>query len=230
MCKYVTKKINIHFDHEIILFAVAYLPLGQIGHAPPPLAKKCVFHHWKKIGKQWRRIGIFTKLNFLATPPHNDMVDFNGMKTFLFYLKMQENRWRLGLRPRPHEMSRQPPTSRPCQSCSTRSTLAPNPWTNIIQGVSHDVQRRQWNSADIHDWHGHAHLRSSRSVSSPVLPQEGLFDVPRTRTVLVPGLSQSLAQWPGMVSLPMFEPFATLSHLNQHSKLIFFQLAYAISL
>ena len=33
-----------------------------------------------KIGKQWRRIGIFTKLNFLATPPHNDMVDFNGIK------------------------------------------------------------------------------------------------------------------------------------------------------
>ena len=59
----------------------------------------------------------------------------------------------------------QSPTSRPCQPCSARSTLAPNPWANIIQGVSHDVQHRQWNSADIHDWHGHAHFRSSRSVS-----------------------------------------------------------------
>ena len=60
----------------------------------------------------------------------------------------------------------QSPTSRPCQPCSARSTLALNPWANIIQGVSHDVQHRQWNSADIHDWHGHAHLRSPRSVSS----------------------------------------------------------------
>ena len=45
---------------------------------------------WEKIEKhcpQWPRIGIFTKLNFLATPPHNDMVDFNGIKTFLCYLK-----------------------------------------------------------------------------------------------------------------------------------------------
>ena len=30
------------------------------------------------------RIGIFTKLNFLATPPQNDMVDLNGIKTFFF--------------------------------------------------------------------------------------------------------------------------------------------------
>ena len=38
---------------------------------------------------------------------------------------------------------------------------------SYIEGVPHDVQRRQWNCADIHDWHGHAHFRSSRSVSSP---------------------------------------------------------------
>ena len=38
-------------------------------------------------------------------------------------------------------------------------------WLPICE--PHDVQRRQWNSADIHDWHGHAHLRSPRSVSSP---------------------------------------------------------------
>ena len=67
---------------------MAYLTFGQIGHAP--LAKKFVFHH-RKIEKHWPPwpiIGIFTHLNFLSTPPHNDMVDFNGIKTFFFYLKM----------------------------------------------------------------------------------------------------------------------------------------------
>ena len=67
----------------------------------------------------------------------------------------------------------------------------PNPWANIIQGVSHDVQHRQWNSADIHDWHGHAHFRSSRSVSSP-LCRRGIVDVPRTRTVFGSRAFQSL--------------------------------------
>ena len=69
--------------------------------------------------------------------------------------------------------------------CSARSTLAPNPWENIIQGVSHDVQHRQRNSADIHDWHGHAYLRSSSSVARCHLRSaaEGLFDVLRTQTV-----------------------------------------------
>ena len=55
---------------------------------PCPFGKKIVFHH-RKIGKHWPPwpiIGIFTKLNFLATPPHNDMVDFNGIKPFLFHL------------------------------------------------------------------------------------------------------------------------------------------------
>ena len=61
---------------------MAYLFLGQIGHAP--LANKFVFHcreHSKTLAP-WPIIGIFTKLNFLATPPQNDMVDFNGIKTF----------------------------------------------------------------------------------------------------------------------------------------------------
>ena len=79
--------------------------------AMPPLAKKLVFHH-SKIGKHWLPcliIGIFTKLNFLATPPHNDMVDFNGFKTFLFHLKMHQNRWWLGLRPWPNSWAHRVP-------------------------------------------------------------------------------------------------------------------------
>ena len=55
-----------------------------------------------------------------------------------------------------------------------------------------------------------------------VLPQRDCLTCLALELCLVPGLSQSLAHWPGMVSLPMFEPFATLSHLNQHSKLTFF--------
>ena len=55
-----------------------------------------------------------------------------------------------------------------------------------------------------------------------VLPQRDCLTCLALELCLVPGLSQSLAQWPGMDSLPMFEPFATLSHLNQHSKLTFF--------
>ena len=128
-------------------------------------------------------------------------------------------------------LRRQPPTSRPCQPCSTRSTLAPNPWANIIQGVPHDVQR-QWNCADMHDWHGHAHFRSSRSVSSPFCRRGTVWRASHSDCVWFQGFLKSLTQWPGMVSLPMFEPFfATLSHLNQYSiKTHFFQLAYASSL
>ena len=37
----------------------------------------------------------------------------------------------------------------------------------ISYKVSRDVQHRQRYSANIYDWHGHAYLRSSRSVSSP---------------------------------------------------------------
>ena len=50
------------------------------------------------------RIGIstrVTRLNFLATPIQHDMIDCNGIKAFLFDLKRHQNRWRLGLRPRP---------------------------------------------------------------------------------------------------------------------------------
>ena len=56
---------------------MAYLPLGQIGHVPL-WPKIFFFHHRKKKEKnwpQWRRIWIFTKLNFLATSPNTDMVD-----------------------------------------------------------------------------------------------------------------------------------------------------------
>ena len=35
-------------------------------------------------------IWIFIKLNFLATPPQHHLVDFNGIKTFLFDLKMHK--------------------------------------------------------------------------------------------------------------------------------------------
>ena len=90
-------------------------------------------------------------------------------------------------------LSRHPPTSRPCQPCSTQSTLAPNPWANIIQGVPHDVQRRQWNSADIHDWHGHAHLRSSRSVSSPFCRRETVWRASHSNCVWFQGF---LNRWP----------------------------------
>ena len=43
----------------------------------------------------------FHKLNSLATQPQPDMVDFNGIKTFLFDLKMHQNRWRWGSAPDP---------------------------------------------------------------------------------------------------------------------------------
>ena len=64
-----------------------FTPLAKLAIAP---LEQIFFSPLEKIGKhwpQWRRIGIFTKLNFLATPPHNDMVDFNGIKTFLFLPK-----------------------------------------------------------------------------------------------------------------------------------------------
>ena len=37
-----------------------------------------------------------------TTPIQHVMVNCNGIKTFLFDLKMHQNRWRLGLSPRPH--------------------------------------------------------------------------------------------------------------------------------
>ena len=64
----------------------------------------------------------------------------------------------------------------------------------------------------ISDLPGRCHLGSAA---------EGLFDVPCTRTVFGSrafSISGPVA-WNGL--LPMFEPFPTLSHLNQHSKLIF---------
>ena len=62
-----------------------------------------------------------------------------------------------------------------------------------------------------------------------VLPLRDCVTCLALELCLVPGLSSWLTRWPGMVSLPMFEPFATLFHSNQHSKL-FFQLAYSNSL
>ena len=55
---------------------------------------RTLFNYLQNVGVGWLRIGIFTKLNFLATPPRHDMVDFNCMKIkpFLFDLKMQSNR------------------------------------------------------------------------------------------------------------------------------------------
>ena len=56
----------------------------------------------------------------------------------------------IGSSPASHQrrcsLRRQPPTSRPCQPCSARSTLAPNPWANIIQGVPHEMHtcNKQW--------------------------------------------------------------------------------------
>ena len=119
-------------------------------------------------------------------------------------------------------LRRQHPTSWPCQPCSTRSTLAPNPWANIIQGVPHDVQHRQWNSVDIHDWHGHAHIRSSRSVSSPFCRRGTVWRASHSNCVWFQGF---LNRWPSGLEwspMSMFEPFGMLSHLNLHSKLIFF--------
>ena len=54
-----------------------------------------------------------------------------------------------------------------------------------------------------------------------VLPQRDCLMCLALELCLVPGLFQSLAQWPGTVSLSTFESFGTLSHSNQHSKLIF---------
>ena len=56
-----------------------------------------------------------------------------------------------------------------------------------------------------------------------VLPQRDCLTCLALGLCLVPGLFQSLAQWPGTVSLSTFESFGTLSHSNQHSKLIFFK-------
>ena len=103
-------------------------------------------------------------------------------------------------------LRRQPPTSRPCQPCSTRSTLAPNPWANIIQGVSHDVQHRQRNSADIHDWHGQAYLRSSRSVSSPFCRRRTIWRASHSNCVWFQGF---LNRWPSGLE---WSPYPCLSH------------------
>ena len=70
---------------------MAYLPLGQIGHGP--LGPKNFFFTIGKKGKnwpQWCRIRIFTKLNFLATPPNTDMVD---SKPFLPIDAPDPTRW-----------------------------------------------------------------------------------------------------------------------------------------
>ena len=81
--------------------------------AMPPLAKKFVFHH-RKIGKTLAPVAynrnFHQTINFLATPPHNDMVDFNEIKTFLFHLKMHQNRcsganWEGGWGPSPQDSS-----------------------------------------------------------------------------------------------------------------------------
>ena len=103
------------------------------------------------------------------------------------------------------------PSSWPCRPCSSWSTLAPNPWANIIQGVSHDVQHRQRNSADIHDWHGHAYLRSSRSVSSPFCRRGTVWRASHSNCVWFQGF---LYRWPSGLE---WSPFSSSSHSWRYS-------------
>ena len=53
----------------------------------PDLIFRTLFNDLQTVGVEWLRIRMFTKFNFLATPPRHDMVDFNSIKTFLFDLK-----------------------------------------------------------------------------------------------------------------------------------------------
>ena len=63
-----------------------YIPLGQINRPWPLFGNKIFVHHRKKLAR-----GLESELSpnvqtiLPATPPHNDMVDFNGIKTFLFF-------------------------------------------------------------------------------------------------------------------------------------------------
>ena len=162
----------------------------------------------------WNEIEIYGALNIL-----ND----SRVPRFLIVQMSARNLTYTGSSPASHQrrcsLRHQPPTSWPCQSCSARSTLAPNLWANIIQGVPHDNQRRQWNSADIHDWHGHAHFRSSRSVSSP---QRDCLTCLALKLWLVSGLSFN--RWSSGLE---WSPCPCSSHLrryqnfNQHSELVF---------
>ena len=126
-------------------------------------------------------------------------------------------------------LRRQPPTSRPCQPCSAEIYIGSQSVSEYFtrcaswcSALSMEQRRRTW-------LHGHAHLQSPRSVSSPFCA-EGLFDVPRTRTVFG-SRAFSIAGPVAWNGLPVHvRAIRDVIPFKSALKTHFFQLAYPNSL